>query len=175
VTEAADASPRGWGALPIWARVGVLALVAALVALVAIVAFRVATRVPPIPFGTTAVADLRPGSCLAEAEPDLAEYTVIPCGQPHPQQVFAAPDLELDDSVYNLVDTALQEFGDEVCRRYLEYRLFLLDGLETGDYAAFAIAVPDSDAYTAGDTDALCVIVPEDGGTITGDTYRPLP
>lgn len=175
MTEAPDASPRGFSALPVWARVGLIALAAMLVALVAIVAFRLATRVPSIPYGTTATDDLRAGSCLAEAEPDLDEYTVIPCAQPHPQQVFASADLVLDDTTYGLVSSALDSFGDEVCTRYLEYRIFLLDGLDRRQYRASAIAVPTPEQFEAGDTDALCVIAPADGGTITGDAYRAMP
>jgi hypothetical protein len=175
VTEAVDASPRGFNALPTWARIGLIALAAILVALIAIVAVRLATRVPTIPFGTTAVADLRPGSCLAEAQPDLEAYTVIPCGGEHPQQVFATADLELDANTYALVDTALATFGDEVCSRYLEYRLFLRAGLETRQYTAYAIAVPDAATYAAGSTEALCALAPANGGTITGDAYRSMP
>ena len=175
MTEAVDASPRGWITLPRWARIGLLVLVGVLIALLAFVIVRVATRVPPIPTGTTAVADLRPGSCLAEAAIDLAEYTVIPCSEEHPQQVFAEADLALDESVYALVDSALATFGDQVCKRYLEYRLFLREGLETRQYTAYTLAVPDAAAYAAGDTVALCAIAPKSGGAITGDAYRAMP
>jgi hypothetical protein len=175
VTDVADSSPHGWAALPRWARLGLIALAAVVVALIAIVVVRLVTRVPPIPYGVTATDDLRPGSCLAESQADLDEYTVIPCGQAHPQQVFATADLELDDTVYALVESSLVTFGDQVCDRYLEYRLYLREGLETGGYEAYAIAVPDPEAYAAGDTEAVCALAAADGTDITGDAYRPMP
>lgn len=175
MTDAIDAPVRGWRALPTWARVGLLVLAAVLVALVATVLVRLATRVPPIPLGVTAVDDLRTGSCLAEGDRGLSEYTVVACGVEHPQQVFATAELELDEFVYASVESALATFGDEVCDHYLEYRLFLLEGLEKSGYTAYAIAVPDPATYRAGDTEALCAIAPESGGTMTGDLYRPMP
>lgn len=176
MTDVAESRTGWWSALPRWARVGLIAFVAIVVALAALVLVRVLTRTPAIPLGVTAVSDLRPGSCLAEDGLDRAEYTVVPCATEHPQQVFATAELELDESVYGLVDDALTRFGDEVCARYLEYRLFLVPELEKGDYLAHALDVPDPDAYAAGDTDALCVIVPEaEGATLTGDLYRAMP
>lgn len=164
-----------WSALPSWMQIGVIVLAAVVVALLALVAFRVATRVPPIPTGVTALEDLRIGSCVAESQLDLSEYTVVPCGEEHPQQVFAIADLELDDVIYTEVSSALQAFGDEVCMRYVEYRLFLDADLDNDDYKAWAIDVPDPEAYAAGDTDALCVIAHEEGDTLTSDLYRPMP
>lgn len=175
MTDAVDAPTTGWRGLPVWARIGVIVLAAVILILVIVVAVRVATRVPFIPFGVTAAGDLRPGSCLAEGERDLAQYTVVPCGGEHPQQVFATADLRLDAAVYASVESALAEFGDQVCDHYLEYRLFVLAGLETADYVAYAIAVPDPAAYAAGDTEAVCAIAPANGGTVTGDLYRPMP
>ena len=156
-------------------RVGFIALIAVVVALACILAFRLLTRAAPIAYGVTAVGDLRPGSCLAEPGRDLAEYTVGSCALPHPHQVFATAELELDESVYALTGGAMQSFGDEVCDHYLEYRLFLIAELEKNDYQAFAIAVPTPEQYAAGDTEALCVLVAEDGTDITGDAYRPMP
>jgi hypothetical protein len=168
--------PAGWWSrLPSWARIGLIAFVVIVVALVALVAFRVATRAPSIPLGTTAVNDLRAGSCLAEDSLDLDEYTVVPCGEEHPQQVFAVADLELDELVYAQTGGALTAFGDEVCDRYLEYRLFLIPELDKGDYAAHAIGVPTPDQYASGDTEASCVIAHEDGQALTADLYRPMP
>jgi glutaminase len=153
-----------------------IAFVAVVVALAALVVARVVTRTPVIPLGATAAADLLPGSCLAESERGLTEYTVVSCGLAHPQQVFAIAELELAPDVYALVDDAIGLFGDEVCARYLEYRLFLVPELEKNDYRAFAIAVPNVDEYAAGDTDALCAIAPRDeSATLTGDLYRAMP
>lgn len=164
-----------WSRLPSWARIGLIAFVVVVVALVALVAFRVATRAPAIPLGPTAATDLRPGACLAEDSIDLDEYTVVACGQKHPQQVFAVADLELDELVYAQTGGALTAFGDEVCDRYLEYRLFLVPDLDKGDYVAQAIGVPTPAQYASGDTEASCVIAHEDGQALTTDLYRPMP
>lgn len=161
--------------MPRWARLGLLALAAVVVALLVLVIVRVVTKVPPIPLGPTAVGDLREGSCLEESGVDLEEYTVVPCDEPHAQQVFAVAELELDDNAYALVDAALSTFGDEVCGRYLEYRLFLVEDLVRRDYTTFAIAIPDADAYAEGDTEALCVVAPEGGGILTENLYRAMP
>jgi len=156
-------------------RVGFIALIAVVVALACLLAFRLLTRATPITYGVTAVGDLRPGSCLAEGDFDLVEYTVVPCSRPHPLQVFATAELELDELVYAQTGGALQSFGDEVCDHYLEYRLFLIAELEKGDYEAYAIAVPNPPQYAAGDTSALCVLIAKDLSDITGDAYRPMP
>jgi hypothetical protein len=152
-----------------------MAFAVVLVALAALIAFRVATRVPAIPLGETAVADLQPGSCLAEDRLDLAAYTVVACSEPHAQQVFASADLEVDESIYAQTGGALDAFGDAVCDRYLEYRLFLDQALERSDYTTRAIGLPTPDEYAAGDTDALCVIAHGDGDDLTEDLYRPMP
>jgi hypothetical protein len=174
VTDVVEAPSRGWRALPSWARLGIIALAAIVLALVAVVAIRVATRVPPIPTGITPAAELRVGSCLAEDGADAAEYTVVPCGVAHPQQVFATADLDLDPTVYGLVGASIGTFGDAVCDKFLEYRLYLRPGLVTSDYTASAIAVPTADQYAAGDTEALCVILANEG-TSSEDLYRPAP
>lgn len=175
MSEATEARPTtGWRALPRWLRIGVIVLATVVVVLVALVVVRVVTRVPAIPTGVTSVGELREGSCLAEAG-DLAEYTVVPCGEPHPQQVFARADLELDDDLYATARDALQVFGDQLCTRYLEYRLFLVADLDRDEYEVRAIDVPDPEAYAGGDTEALCVIVAADRSDLTGDLYRPMP
>jgi hypothetical protein len=175
VTDAVETRSSWWSALPRWARIGLIAFVAIVVALAALVIARVATRDPAIPLGVTAAEDLLPGSCLAESGTELDEYTVVACDVAHPQQVFAIAELELAPSVYTLVDEAIGTFGDEVCSRYLEYRLFVIAGLEKNDYEAYAIAVPTPDDYAAGRTEALCAIAAASGGPITGDLYRAMP
>jgi hypothetical protein len=175
VTDATEAMPStGWRALPRWLRIGIVVLITVTVVLATLVIVRVITRVPPIPTGVTAVGDLRPGSCLAESG-DLDEYTVVACDEPHPQQVFAEADLDLDDNVYSSTASALQLFGDALCGRYLEYRLFLAADLDRNEYEVAAIDVPDPDTYAGGDTVALCVITSEAGDDLTGDLYRPMP
>jgi len=175
VTDVSDAPVRRWAGLPTWVRLGILVLVAIVITLVAVVAIRLATRVPTIPFGVTAVEELPPGACLAEEAPDLTEYTVVACDTAHPQQVFATADLEFDESVYALVESSLATFGDQVCLRFLEYRLFLREEISPGDYTAYAIAIPDPQAYAAGETEARCVIAPRSGDDLTSDLHRPMP
>jgi hypothetical protein len=175
VTEATEATTTsGWRALPRWLRLGILVVITVTVVLAALVVVRVVTRVPPIPTGITAAGDLRQGSCLAESG-DLDEYTVVPCTQPHPQQVYAEADLDLDEDVYSATASALQLFGDALCKRYLEYRLFLAADLDRNDYEVAAIDVPDPQTYAAGDTVALCVITSDEGSDLTADLYRAMP
>lgn len=148
---------------------------AVVLALVTVIAVRVVTRVPAVYPGVTPAERLQLGSCLAESDRALSEYTVVGCDQPHPVQVFATVDVALDESVYAQTGGVLDAFADEVCDRYLEYRLFLVADLEKLDYAASAIAVPTPEQYAAGDTEALCVLAAEDGGPLVGDYYHPMP
>ena len=175
MTDAVEPRSSRWSALPTWARVGLLVVVVIVIALIAFVAIRLATRVPAIPLGVTPTYDVRLGSCLAEDDRDAAEYTVVNCGDAHPQQVFASADLAMNDSVYATVEPALATFGDQVCRRFLEYRLGLREGLATFDFTAYAIAVPSAETYAAGNTVALCAIASADGSALTSDLYLPAP
>lgn len=161
--------------LPRWVRIGLVAFVVVVVGLAALVAFRLATRAAPIPTGATAVGELRPGSCVAEDSLELDEYTVVSCTDPHPLQVFATVDLELDEDVYAQSGGALTTFGDAVCSRYLEYRLFLVADLDRSDFSARVIDAPTPERYAGGDTEALCVIGDKDGADLSGDRYRPMP
>ncbi len=173
VTEATE-RVSGWARLPRWGRIGIIAGAVAVVGIAGVVGVRVASRWAPIPTGVTAVGDLRPGACLAEASPTV-DVEVVPCSAEHAAEVFAVAKLDLDDDVYAQVSTALQQFADAVCGRYLEYRLFLDPGIARSDWSTAAIAVPDPDAFAAGDQDALCVVTPADGGTVTGGISRPAP
>ncbi len=171
-----SSEPLGWWArLPAWARIGLLAFAVVVITLAGFVAYRVLTRVPAIPTGPTDAGELRPGSCVAEESLDLEEYTVVTCDQPHPLQVFATADLELGDAVYAQTGGALTAFGDAVCGRYLEYRLFLAADLDKSEYRTRAIDLPTPERYAAGDTDASCVIAREDGADLIEDLYRPMP
>lgn len=173
MTEATE-STGWWARLPRWGRIGIIAGAAMVIAIAGLVVARAVARIAPIPTGATAVADLRPGACLAEAAP-TGDVEVVPCGAAHAAEVFATAKLDLDDAVYAQVSPALQQFADAVCGRYLEYRLFLDPGITRSDWTAHAIAVPDPDAFAAGDTEALCVVAPADGGTATGGIARPAP
>lgn len=172
----ADASSASrWSALPTWARVGIIAGIVIVIVIVSLFAWRLATRVPNIPLGETPAADLQPGSCLAESDLDLDSYTVVPCTEPHPTQVFAVADAELDDAIYALSGGALRTFVDEICERHKEYKLYLVEDLDRGDHVALGIDVPTPEEYESGEYDARCVIQAEDGSDLTRDLYRPLP
>lgn len=191
MTDAATAHPepapggfRPWFAgLPRWARIGFIAGIVIVVGLASFVAYRVLTRVPAIPLGVTAAHDLLPGSCLADAAPDLDEYEVVACTVEHPAQVFAVAPLDLDDTLFSEdgafrgpdAGDALPIFGDQVCSRFLEYRLYLVDDLVKRDHVASSLAVPTLDEWRAGDTDVLCVVAAKDGSALTRDLYRPMP
>ncbi|CAN5325469.1 hypothetical protein BH11ACT3_BH11ACT3_04080 [soil metagenome] len=181
-----DARPEaaalsGFRGLPRWLRIGIIAAATAGLLLVIAVVVRVIVQTPQIPLGVTAAADLRPGSCLLE--PGAAKkYTVVSCGTPHQQQVFARIDLAYPGVEYS-ADESLAIYADATCARLLEYRLYLTDDLVKADYLADAIAPPTLDQYTSGETFTLCAIYdhpdrPDEGGSsvdLTGDLYRPIP
>lgn len=183
-TEPASRGFRTWfTGLPRWVRIGFVAGLVIVVGLASFVAYRVLTRVPHIPLGVTAAEDLLPGSCLADAEPDLAEYEVVACSVEHPAQVFAIAPLDLDETLFSDdgafrgadAGDALPIFADEVCERFLEYRLYLVSDLDKQHYEARSLTVPSLDDWRAGDQDVLCVIADEDGAPLTRDLYRPMP
>lgn len=145
------------------------------VAIAALVVARVVIRSAPIPLGVTAAAELRPGACLSDADPEATEFEVVSCGAPHAAQVFATASLDLDEDIYAQAGAVLGDFADAVCARYLEYRLFLDPGIERADFATFAVGVPTAEEVEAGDAEARCVIVPADGGPLTADVARPAP
>jgi hypothetical protein len=183
----ADANPEtparsGFRGLPAWLRIGIIAAATAVIVLIIAVIARLILQTPFIPLGTTATDDLLPGSCLVEPGGGSDEYTVVGCSTPHQQQVIARVDL-LFPGVDYTADEALAIYADEVCNRLLEYRLFLVDGMEKGDFIAAAIAPPTLEQYEAGETETICSVLdhpdrPDEGGQsedLTTDLYRPMP
>ncbi len=183
----ADANPgtptrSGFGELPRWLRIGIIAAATAVLVLVIAVVVRIALQAPAIPLGVTPVGDVLPGSCLLEPGGTSDEYTVVGCSTPHQQQVIARIDLAFPGVDYT-ADESLAIYADEVCNRLLEYRLFLVDDLVKTDYIGGAVAPPTLAEYQAGDTETLCSVLdhpdrPEDGGSsedLTRDLYRPMP
>lgn len=179
--SAAAGTRTGFGGLPAWLRIGIIAAAAAVVALLIVVVMRIVLQTPVVPLGQTAAENLVPGACLLE--PGRAEtYTVVSCTTPHQQQIVARIDLTFPGVEYT-ADESLAIYAGNTCDRLLEYRLFLPRELVKTDYVMAAIQPPTLEQYSAGDTATLCSIsdnpdAPESGGQpadLTSDLYRPLP
>ena len=157
-------------------RWGLLALVAGgavILALAALLVVRIVINNARPPLGVTAVADLQPGSCLAEEAPDNPEYTVVDCATPHPQQVIGEVDLSLGREVYTSYD-AMPLLAQEVCERYLEYDLFVDQPTGEDRLAMVAMGLPTEVGVRAGRTIAYCAVVASDGSDLTKDEYKPI-
>lgn len=165
-TAPADRTPR-WGLL------AAVAGGAVVLALVVLLIVRVVITNAGPPLGVTAVTDLQPGSCLAEKAANAAEYTVVSCSTPHPQQVIAEVDLALGRDVYTSYD-AVPLLAQKVCERYLEYDLYVEQ--ETGDdrLSIVAMGVPSEAEFDDGRTTGYCAVVATDGTDLTTDDYRPI-
>jgi hypothetical protein len=178
-----EASARsGFGGLPRWLRIGIVAAGTAVLVLIVAVVVRIALQSPAIPLGVTPVDQILPGSCLLEPGGTSDEYTVVGCSTPHQQQAIARVDLAFPGVDY-YADESLAIYADEVCNRLLEYRLYLVDDLVKTDFIGGAIAPPTLAEFDAGDTETLCSVLdhpdrPENGGSsedLTRDLYRPMP
>jgi len=179
---AQDDARTGFGGLPPWLRIGIVAAATIVVVLIVSVIIRIVLQTPAISFGPTAVDELEPGSCLVEPGGDEATYTVVTCGTAHQQQVIARVDLAFPGVDYT-ADESLAIFAHETCDRLLEYRLFLTSDLVKSEYATIAIDAPTLADYEAGRTTTLCAVldnpdVPKEGGKsedLTTDVYHPMP
>ena len=182
VESTPDTAPRtGFGALPSWLRIGIVAAATAVAVLIISVIIRIVLQTPVVPLGQIAVDDLLPGSCMVE--PGAADvYTVVPCSQAHQQQIVASVDLAFPGVSYS-ADSSLATYAGFTCDRLLEYRLYLPADLVKTDYNMAAISPPTLEQYEAGDTATLCAILddpdlPDKGGSsddLTRDLYRPIP
>lgn len=171
----------GFGGLPRWLRIGIVAAAAAVAALIIAVVIRIILQTPVVPLGPQSADVLQPGSCLLE--PGTEEtYTVVNCTTPHQQQVVASVDLTFPGVTYS-ADDALATFAGLTCDRLLEYRLYLPQDIVKNDYVMSAVSPPTLEQYEAGDASTLCAIAdnpdaPDEGGTsddLTRDLYRPIP
>jgi hypothetical protein len=178
-----DAPVRnGFGGLPRWLRIGIVAAATAVVVLVFAVIIRIILQTPIIPTGVTPAESLLPGSCLLEPGGTEPEYTVVVCTTPHQQQVIADVDLAFPGVSYTS-DESLAVFAAETCERLVEYRLYLVNDLVKTDFTAIAIDPPTVEEYDGGETFTLCAVLdhpdrPEPGGSsedLTRDLYRPIP
>lgn len=167
-TDEPSAPQRNWG------RLGLIAAGAVVVALVLIVVVRLIASAPHPELGETEAHALPLGACLEQQAVDLEEYTVIDCAAEHPQQVFGVVDLTEDSSIYTEF-SAMSSYVDEVCKRYLEYGLFVKSGVKSDTYDASAIAVPTEDEFEAGTSEARCALTNRDGSALTADLYQRMP
>ena len=157
-----------------WARLGLIAAGAVVVAVVVILGVRAILSVPHPTLGPVSAAELQLGACLEEPATDLAQYTVIDCSTAHPQQVFAAVDMRSDQDIYTEYST-IGAFVDEVCKRYLEYGLFVKGDVKNDAYDAVVIGLPAEAAFDAGDRQAHCALISRDGDDLTADHYQQMP
>jgi hypothetical protein len=177
-----DEARAGFGGLPRWLRIGIIAAATAVLVLIAAVVIRLILQTPFVPLGVTSADDLVPGACLVEPGGDEDEYTVVNCGSPHQQQIIARVDLNFPGVPYS-ADESLAIYAGETCKRLLEYRLYLPDDMVKTDYDADAVNPPTLAEYESGDTETLCAVFdhpdrPDDGGgseDLTRDLYRPIP
>ena len=168
-----ESAPPATTRLPRWAIVLLVAAGAFVLTVVGlVVGFIVAVIAEPA-LGITESSAVRPGSCLAETEPDLASYTVVDCAEAHPQQVIAEIDLGRNTAQYTTA-SALSSYADEICARFLEYGLFVTDAVDER-FTVVALAVPSPEAAAAGSTAARCSLTSADGSALSESYYRAMP
>lgn len=107
--------------------------------------------------GTIDVFELRPGDCL-DPDPDLsgttAEMPVVPCDEPHLQEVFAIR--EHPDDAYPGA-AAVAEWADAACSGALEEELGL--GLDDGVFFSYLLPTFDGWNLERADREIVCVLV----------------
>jgi len=126
--------------------------------------------------GPWSVFDLRPGDCIGADESlsgDVDEVPLVPCAEPHTQEVFAV--VRHPDDAYPGAG-AVATFADRACLTALDSEL----GLTIDDGVAFSYLLPTFEGWNkSGDRSIVCVLVfPQDPGMIgsfvdgTGDLTR---
>ncbi len=120
--------------------------------------------------GPWSVFDLRPGDCIGDVSGlsgDVDEAPLVPCAEPHTQEVFAV--FRHPDDTYPGAG-AVATFADRSCLMALEAEL----SLTIDDGIAFSYLIPTSEGWDKnGDRSIVCVLVlPEDvamtGSFVTG-------
>ena len=112
--------------------------------------------------GPWSVFDLRPGDCVGDVS-DLAgdtdELPLVPCEEPHTQEVFAV--IRHPDDVYPGAG-AVATFADRACLTALDAEL----DLTVDDGIAFSYLFPTFEGWNKnGDRSIVCVLVfPADAG-----------
>jgi hypothetical protein len=126
--------------------------------------------------GPWSVFDLRPGDCIGADDSlsgDVDEVPLVPCSEPHAQEVFAV--VRHPDDAYPGAG-AVATFADRACLTALEADL----DLTIDDGIAFSYLLPTFEGWNKnGDRSVVCVLVfPEEAGMIgsfvegTGDPSR---
>lgn len=114
--------------------------------------------------GPWSVFDLRPGDCIAadgSVSADVDELPLIPCDEPHTQEVFAI--VRHPDDAYPGAG-AVATFADRACLTALDADL----DLSIDDGIAFASFLPTFEGWNEnGDRNIVCVLVfPEEPGMV---------
>jgi hypothetical protein len=112
--------------------------------------------------GPWSVFDLRPGDCIGDVSDlkgDTAEVPLVPCDDPHTQEVFAV--VRHPDDAYPGAG-AVASFADRACLTVLDAEL----DLSIDDGIAFSYLLPTFEGWNKnGDRNVVCVLVfPEDAG-----------
>jgi len=114
--------------------------------------------------GPWSVFDLRPGDCIGTDDSfsgDVDEVPLLPCDEPHTQEVFAV--VRHPDDAYPGAG-GVATFADRACLTALEAEL----SLTIDDGIAFSYLLPTFEGWNKnGDRSIVCVLVfPEDAGMI---------
>jgi len=114
--------------------------------------------------GPWSVFDLRPGDCIgdvADLSGDTDEVPLVPCDDPHTQEVFAI--VRHPEDAYPGAG-AVATFSDRACLTALDAEL----DLSIDDGIAFSYLLPTFEGWNkSGDRSIVCVLVfPEDAGMI---------
>ena len=126
--------------------------------------------------GPWSVFDLRPGDCIGDVSDlkgDTADVPLVPCSEPHAQEVFAV--VRHPDDAYPGAG-AVATFADRACLTSLAADL----DLTIDDGIAFSYLLPTFEGWNKnGDRSVVCVLVfPQEAGMIgsfvdgTGDPSR---
>ena len=112
--------------------------------------------------GPWSVFDLRPGDCVGDVSDlrgDVDEIPLVPCEEPHSQEVFAV--VRHPDDAYPGAG-AVATFADRACLAALDAEL----DLSIDDGIAFSYLLPTFEGWNKnGDRNVVCVLVfPEDAG-----------
>ncbi len=120
--------------------------------------------------GNVNVFELRPGDCL-DPDPELSgttdEMPVVPCEEPHLQEVFAI--LEHPDDAYPGA-AAVAEWADAACSGALQEELGL--GLDDGVFFSYLLPTFDGWNLDRADREIICVLVFPDREAAVGSVVE---
>jgi hypothetical protein len=173
-----SATSEGAGRRIRWPLIGLIAGGTLLLILIGGVGVRALVAALPPGIGSTAVGDLRPGSCLKEADAGLPTYTVVPCFFDHGQQFIAPVDLSVSGNVFTQF-SVMTTYTQAVCDRFLEYGLFIAPEVASAanrsNYAMHAFYVPSEAEFKSGTVMAGCSISRADGTASSSDLFKAAP